>query len=70
MSNRVADPANDEQAGAVFGVGDGAGDAVGESDDARPRLLVVDVDEMDGGAEPQVAVLAHRAGERERRAVR
>ena len=57
---------DDEQAAAVGGVRDGAGDAVLEGDDARLGLAVGHVEEVDRGPEGEVAVRAEPAGEGER----
>ena len=64
---RVAD---DEQARAVGGERDRAGDAVLEGDGARERLRVVGVEQVHRGAERQVTVVADLAGEGEGPAVR
>ena len=63
VTDRVPVPADDEQALAVDGVRDRAGDPVGEREHPGQRLRVVHGEQVDGDAEAQVAVLTHRAGE-------
>ena len=69
VAERQARVADDQQALAVGAERDRGGDAALEGDGARLRLRVVDVEQVHGGLEGEVAVGADLAGERDRAAV-